>query len=157
MSQTETIYSFRVYNKTFIDSNKTRYYGSDLEFNSKRIFLADSSFFDDSQFTRKKSPYTTDTFKVIKSKWFFKDHGQWQVFFDQGRKVKSAFYISGERYKIVWGKKRYFGKIKSYKLSFEPIGFESSHGYVFYFSPIYGIIAVSGHVLLLREDVMSKL
>ncbi|MBK7817911.1 MAG: hypothetical protein IPJ60_10450 [Sphingobacteriaceae bacterium] len=53
-SQNQVVYTFRVFKQYLSDSIKSGYYGRDFEFESKRVFLPDSSFFDDPQFTRKE-------------------------------------------------------------------------------------------------------
>lgn len=69
-----------------------RLYDSDCIFREKGLFSRDTL----------NNKETTDVFRIINKKWYFKKNNTWHLFFDKTKKIKSTFIINGISYKLYW-------------------------------------------------------
>jgi hypothetical protein len=151
-AQGKADYHFVVQNDKLVNSANSYDLGKEFEFTYQRILLGKNIFRERGLFSE-DTLHTVEIFKIVSGRWYFKYNEMWYLFFDGSNKVNSKFYISGIGYRLNW---RRSNSRNLYDLIIKPIGISVSDIPRYIFSPQNGIIAISGEVTLIREDLKGR-
>lgn len=129
-----------------------------ISYSYKRLYISDCIIREKSLFSRDtlNNNQTTDIFRIVNKKWYFKKNNSWHLFFDKTKQIKSTFIINGVPHKLYWKKvklRREKSKEPIFELKLTPVGINISSVPHYMFSPSIGFVAIDGeNTLLIRTN-----